>query len=183
MNSTPNNPTPDANEPNQIPDAHPDAATTPIAPTPADDQPTEQMSETDPRARGFAGPTPTTPPTTTEKPKTPILIAGGLGVAVIAAALGFGAGYVTGDATSDRHDRVAVSRDGGDWNPAEGRGGQHGHFRGGPDGDGMRGGPGGPGRPGDQGPRGQQPSDRDSTEQAPQAPSQQPSAEQQPQAG
>ncbi|OLT42979.1 hypothetical protein BJF87_08845 [Gordonia sp. CNJ-863] len=44
MNTTPNNPTPEAPEPGRAPDAHEDAATTPV--TPADDQPTERMSET-----------------------------------------------------------------------------------------------------------------------------------------
>ncbi|MBM7278611.1 hypothetical protein JTZ10_12650 [Gordonia rubripertincta] len=163
MNTTPNDPTRESHE-----DIAPDASTTPIAPAPADDQPTARIPETGSPATDLAAPAPVYP-SRTPRPRTPVLIAGGLGVAAIAAALGFGAGYITADTTSDRHDRVAVVRHGGDLGQLEGRGGPHGQFRGGPDGDGTP------------GPRGPRPGDRDSTD-APggQTPST-PSAGQQPQ--
>ena len=176
MNTTPNNPTPEAPEPGRAPDAHEDAATTPV--TPADAQPTERMSEAPPAASTPAAPATADSPTiTAAKSKTPILVAGGLGVAIIAGALGFGAGYITGDTTSDHHP-VGVSRHGGDWHRMDGHGGPPPRFRGGPDGNGMPG-PNGQGRPDFQGPRGQQPGGASTDAPGGQTPSPQPSAGQQ----
>ncbi|KAF0969033.1 hypothetical protein [Gordonia sp. YY1] len=132
MNPTPDNPTPEAAEPQQTPD--PDTSTAPMARTPddrtPDDQPTERLHDSNSVTEGSPTPAPASTTSAASRFKTPILAAAGVGVVLIAVALGFGAGYITGDTTSDRPDRVMSSRFDSDPNRADGRDGPHGHFRG-----------------------------------------------------
>lgn len=189
MNTTPENPNP------ENPNGPADRPTEPLAEQPTErmaEQPTEQTAA--PAAAPYVAPVADVPAggpaagdpagaapaqtTTPAKSKTPVLVACGVGIAIVAGALGFGAGYITGDETSDHprrhagwsHDRPMFGEHPGD--------GPRGHFRGGPGGDGQ----GRPALPGpwdgrdqNRGPRNQAP-DRQGTDQ--QAPGQQPTTQQ-----
>ncbi|WP_439029597.1 hypothetical protein [Gordonia terrae] len=112
-------PTPGEHEPDraspapQAPRTPDDAATTPISPEPTPGANSyESTGASDPAASHgpVAKPRPVAPKTA---PARSALIAGAAGLAIVAGALGFGAGYITGDTTSERPTTSAVWQQGG----------------------------------------------------------------------
>lgn len=110
-------PTPGEHEPDraapQAPHPSDDAATTPISPEPTPATNAHQSIDASGSAAGHgpvAEPHPVAPKTA---PARSALIAGAAGLAIVAGALGFGAGYITGDTTSERPTPAAVWQQGG----------------------------------------------------------------------
>ncbi|MGW9264896.1 hypothetical protein [Gordonia terrae] len=110
---TPGEHEPDRASPNpQAPDPSDDAATTPISPKPTPGaNPHDSLDANGSAAHGMPAESHPVAPKTA--PARSALIAGAAGLAIVAGALGFGAGYITGDTTSERPAPAAVWQQGG----------------------------------------------------------------------
>ncbi|MCG7633878.1 hypothetical protein MHN80_16315 [Gordonia McavH-238-E] len=112
---TPGEHEPDRASPNpQASDPSDDAATTPISPTPTPTpgaNPHDSLDANGSAAHGMPAESHPVAPKTA--PARSALIAGAAGLAIVAGALGFGAGYITGDTTSERPAPAAVWQQGG----------------------------------------------------------------------
>lgn len=110
---TPGEHEPDRASPNpQAPHPSDDAATTPISPTPTPGaNPHDSLDANGSAAHGMPAESHPVAPKTA--PARSALIAGAAGLAIVAGALGFGAGYITGDTTSERPAPAAVWQQGG----------------------------------------------------------------------
>ncbi|WP_238422899.1 hypothetical protein [Gordonia sp. 'Campus'] len=104
-------PTPGGHEPDSTP---------PAPPTPDDTTTTPMTPGADPHPDRAPDTTAAQPPVVESHPVAPktaparsALIAGAAGLAIVAGALGFGAGYITGDTTSERPAPAAVWQQGG----------------------------------------------------------------------